>query len=728
MDTSAFVTSLATSFAIFIVLLFLYSWLSRTSSNFVIYYPLRISRGLGPPEDVKSRSPWAWLREAWQASEKEIIDLAGLDAAVYINFLDAVLQILGYSAFFCVPVLVPLAVTSDNYSTAVRAPTDPAFGGFDKLSMGNIAKNKSRIWAFLIAAYWLSIVTYIVLWQKYKHIINVRDQVLSANARPEQFTVLVQNLPPPTNGTRSEQVDAFFRKLHPDAYEKCLVVTKLHKSSKLWTKLDSLKRKLKHAEAVFGQSKTKDKPEGIRPQHKTGFLGLVGAKVDTIDNSKEKIKDLSVKLQAEQKRTIAEEQEASAFAIFNNRAVAAEVSQSAIATIASKWRTSQAPEPEEIVWGNLSMPYLPQLFRKFGIYFLVFLIIIFYMIPISFVSALTSLDNLEKLVPFIKSIVKIKVLNTVLQAYLPQLALIIFLALLPSLLMFLSKLEGIVSHSHLVRATAGKYFYFNVVNVFLGVTISGTVFNALKKITKQPGQIVSLLDASLPPQASFFITYIALLFFVGYGLELSRLVPLIIFHIKKRFLCKTEEEIRDAWAPGPFNYHTHVPADMLIVTIAACYAVLAPMVLPFAIMYFALGWIIVRNQALKVYIPKYDSGGRMWPHMQARILAALVISQITMLGYFSVKKFVFSFLLFPLPIATLIFAYVCNKLFYTAFRVTPISLVSTDLKDMPSVASLVEAYTPTCLTPEDKFEDAEKFEDARSTATSRTSSGITSPA
>ena len=39
-------------------------------------------------------------------------------------------------------------------------------------------------------------------------------------------------------------------------------------------------------------------------------------------------------------------------------------------------------------------------------------------------------------------------------------------------------------------------------------------------------------------------------FFVGYGLELSRIVPLIIFHIKRKYLCKTETELKEAWAPG----------------------------------------------------------------------------------------------------------------------------------------------------------------------------------
>ncbi|NEU36279.1 hypothetical protein GN156_37150, partial [bacterium LRH843] len=79
-----------------------------------------------------------------------------------------------------------------------------------------------------------------------------------------------------------------------------------------------------------------------------------------------------------------------------------------------------------------------------------------------------------------------------------------------------------------VRAAAGKYFYFIVFNVFLGVTISSTLFSALTTIINNPPGIVNMLASSLPGSATFFLTFVALKFFVGYGLELSRLVPLII--------------------------------------------------------------------------------------------------------------------------------------------------------------------------------------------------------
>ncbi|KAL4315734.1 hypothetical protein AHAS_Ahas15G0214700 [Arachis hypogaea] len=85
-------------------------------------------------------------------------------------------------------------------------------------------------------------------------------------------------------------------------------------------------------------------------------------------------------------------------------------------------------------------------------------------------------------------------------------------------------------------------------------------------------------------------------FFVYYGLELSRLVPIILFHLKKKYLCKTDAEVKEAWAPRDLGYGTRVPGDMLIVTIVFCYSVIAPLIVPFGALYFGLGWLILRNQ------------------------------------------------------------------------------------------------------------------------------------
>ena len=84
METSSFVTSLATSFLIFVGLVILHSIFSRLRRNEVIYYPAKKIRNF-----TAHYMPglFGWLREAWFATEEEIITKAGLDAAIYMTFL-----------------------------------------------------------------------------------------------------------------------------------------------------------------------------------------------------------------------------------------------------------------------------------------------------------------------------------------------------------------------------------------------------------------------------------------------------------------------------------------------------------------------------------------------------------------------------------------------------------------------------------------------------------------
>jgi uncharacterized membrane protein YhaH (DUF805 family) len=58
----------------------------------------------------------------------------------------------------------------------------------------------------------------------------------------------------------------------------------------------------------------------------------------------------------------------------------------------------------------------------------------------------------------------------------------------------MSKIEGYIALSTLERKTAAKYYYFMLVNVFLGSIITGTAFEQLHAFLHQsPTQYVFLL-------------------------------------------------------------------------------------------------------------------------------------------------------------------------------------------------------------------------------------------
>ena len=101
METSVFVTSLATSFLIFVVLVIVHSIFSRIPENEVIYYPAKKIKNVPP---YYKPGIFGWLSKAWFATEEEIIKNAGLDAAIYMTFLGSGNE--SISRISCVPLVL----------------------------------------------------------------------------------------------------------------------------------------------------------------------------------------------------------------------------------------------------------------------------------------------------------------------------------------------------------------------------------------------------------------------------------------------------------------------------------------------------------------------------------------------------------------------------------------------------------------------------------------------
>lgn len=90
-----------------------------------------------------------------------------------------------------------------------------------------IQESSARLWAFMIGTFWISLVTYYLLWKAYKHVSGLRAAALmSPEVKNEQFTILVRDIPPvPEGQTRKEQVDSYFKSIYPDTFYKSMIVT-----------------------------------------------------------------------------------------------------------------------------------------------------------------------------------------------------------------------------------------------------------------------------------------------------------------------------------------------------------------------------------------------------------------------------------------------------------------------------------------------------------------------
>ncbi|GKC60965.1 CSC1-like protein ERD4 [Tanacetum coccineum] len=98
-----------------------------------------ILKGLDPWEGSSSRTrnPFAWIREAFSSTEKDVINLSGLDSAVYFVFLSTVFGIFLLSGIIMLPTLLPLAST-EKIKRVVDSTGKNAFNDLDKLSMAHM--------------------------------------------------------------------------------------------------------------------------------------------------------------------------------------------------------------------------------------------------------------------------------------------------------------------------------------------------------------------------------------------------------------------------------------------------------------------------------------------------------------------------------------------------------------------------------------------------------------
>lgn len=607
-----------------------------------------------------------WMPEALQMPEPELIDHAGLDSAVYLR-----IYLLGLKIFVPITILAFSVMVPVNWTNGSLEHSKFSHSNIDKLSISNIPNGSPRFWTHLVMAYAFTFWTCYVLKREYEIVASMRLHfVASEHRRPDQFTVIVRNVPPDPDESVSELVEHFFLVNHPDHYLTQQVVYNANKLSKLVDEKKKWQNWLDYYQLKYTRNQSK------RPTTKTGALSLCGERVDAIDFYTSKIEKLSREIAQEKENTISSSKYImpASFVSFKTRwgaAICAQTQQTRNPTV---WLTEWAPEPRDVYWANLAIPYVSLSIRRLTVAVAFFFLTFFFMIPIALVQSLANIAEIEKALPFLKPIIEVKVIKSFIQGFLPGIALKIFLIFLPAILMVMSKFEGLISTSALERRSATRYYLFQFINVFLGSIITGTAFQQLNNFLHQSAnEIPKTIGVSIPMKATFFITYIMVDGWAGVAAEILRLKPFIIYHLKNSFLVKTEKDREEAMDPGTLGFNTGEPQIQLYFLLGLVYAVVTPILLPFILVFFGLAYVVYRHQIINVYNQEYESAAAFWPDVHGRIIFAMIISQLLLMGLLSTKEAAQSTpLLITLPVLTIGFHLFCKGRYEPAFRRYPL--------------------------------------------------------
>ena len=188
-----------------------------------------------------------------------------------------------------------------------------------------------------------------------------------------------------------------------------------------------------------------------------------------------------------------------------------------------------------------------------------------------------------------------------------------------------------------------SFYLAQLANIYITVT-AGALWTSLGIIIDHPQKLLVILGDTLPKLAGYFISILITKTLAGLPMVLLRVgalsrVMLLRSCVNKKRL--THRELKKLSRKQPIHYGWEYPTQFLAIIVCFTYACITPFVLPVGAAYYFMALLVYKKQALYVYTPTYESGGRMFPQAVSKTLFALLISQLTFIGYTLIRKGVF---------------------------------------------------------------------------------------
>ncbi|EKD18296.1 uncharacterized protein L3040_004746 [Drepanopeziza brunnea f. sp. 'multigermtubi'] len=603
-----------------------------------------------------------WFRAFWKIPDIYALQHQSLDAYLFLRFLRMTVLIMFVGSCITWPILFPINITGGA-------------GGeqLDKLSMSNVDKNASngkyKYFAHCFAAWaFFGFVLFLVTRESIFYI-NLRQAFLLSPVYANRIsarTVLFTSVPEPYLD------QARLRKVFGDSVKNIWITADTTAVDELVEERDKVAYMLEAAEikliklanaerlkalkngapnpeeelletpldAESGSIAARWLPQKKRPTHKLGKFGLVGKKVDTIDWCRSRLEALIPEVDAAQAAYLAGETEAvgGVFIEFARQSDA----QAAFQTLSHHQALHMSPRyigvnPNEVIWKSLAFPWWQKVIRRIVVIGFITAMIIFWAIPVAFVGLVSNITYLKSYswLQWLDDIPT--VIMGVISGLLPSVLLAILMSLVPVVMRICGKLAGEPSTSRVELFTQNAYFMFQVIQVFLVVTLAASASALIKQLQNDPGSITSLLAERIPTASNFYISY-----FIVQGLTvaasvLSQVVGFVIFTLIYKFLANTPRKMYTKWSGlSAISWGSTLPVFTNIAVIGIVYSCIAPLVLGFATIGMSLFYLAFRYNILFVTDSQIDTKGLIYPRALQQLLTGVYLAEISLIGLFSI--------------------------------------------------------------------------------------------
>ncbi|KAG0025664.1 hypothetical protein BGZ81_006991, partial [Podila clonocystis] len=621
-----------------------------------------------------------WIFGGRKLVEQELIERCGLDAFMFLDFLNKSFYLFLAFAVLAIPILIPL-----------NAYHQLSLVGLNQFSIANVA-DQPRLWGHLILTVLFCVATLILCIWSVRTYISRRQHYLMSHHHAQSLqatTVLVCGIPPGEDNIQS--LNRIFSVL-PGGVHRIWLAYEAKQLQKDCTKRIALTNKLEVAECGLIRSKLKlhaqtgrrpsqasaastdllrnraqggeegsagaathhsdeSFPAQNRPQHRTSPFPLSklpcgGKKIDSILAYRSELSNMNSAIMARQQAGMqgmhgnqSENKMSSAFIQFNHQLGAHLAAQSVVhrKTLTMSPRHLEV-HPRDVLWDNLGYSLKERNVRKTIAMVLAFLLIALWTIPVTFVASIASLDTIVKFAPFLSGVYSLpKIVVGIIQGLLPPIGLALLMMILPIILYKLAHFGGEVLSTRKTHQVVTSYHWFSVVHVLLVTTLANGIFAAVQEIKDNPTKIMEMLASTLPQASTFFLSFI-LLSFIQIPLMLLQIGPLIMYYVGKFTSSTPRQMFSTERTMGAVDWGMTIPVHTIAFSIGLLYSTIQPLILPLMVIYFGLYYLAYRHLFLYVYRQPFDSGGLIYPRIVDQMYVAVMLFEIVMLGLFVLQK------------------------------------------------------------------------------------------
>lgn len=515
---------------------------------------------------------WDWIKTMYKLPDTYVLQHHSMDAYLFLRFLKLCSVILFVGCCITFPILWPVNATGGGTGQEL-----------DKLSISNIASDSAgRYYAHCFLAWIFVGFVFFMVTREHLYYINLRQAYLFSPAyasRISSRTVLFTAVTPDL--LEKEKVRTMFGR---EKVQNVWIATDTKELEEKVKERDSAAMKLEGAETklIIMANKARNKalkkqgsvesPETEigdgqfdgesgsvaaryvaaknRPTHRLKML--IGKKVDTINWARSEIERLTPEIEELQAKHRAGEAKlvSSIFVEFYHQADA----QAAFQSVAHNLPLHMSPryiglEPTQVIWSNLRIKWWERLGRHTATIAFICAMIIFWAIPTAVVGAISNIDSLIDKVHFLEFINSVPSwIKGVITGLLPTVLMSVLMALVPIIMRLMAKWGGDPSMAAVELTVQNWFFAFQVIQVFLVVTLASAATSVVTKIINDPSSAASLLAEKIPKSANFYVSYIILQGLTFSAGALLQIAPLILGKVLGRLLDGTPRKMYTRWA------------------------------------------------------------------------------------------------------------------------------------------------------------------------------------